>query len=149
MKVSVKFEGIDELQLKIAYLSGSDARKVLGEGAAAGAKVVLRKAKPNAPGSKKLGYKVFRHTNVAVSLVRPIRGHWYYKFRENGSKAHGPKKTWRKFLMWRENGKKIIAKRVRGIQARPFLRPALENNLQEVQDAMLEGYRKMLDKVSK
>ena len=51
--------------------------------------------------------------------------------------------------MWRENGKKIIAKRVRGIQARPFLRPALENNLQEVQDAMLEGYRKMLDKVSK
>ena len=53
-------------------------------------------------------------------------------------------------MIWKESGGRfIVAKRVRGIIARPFLGPALEDHLEEVQAAIVAGYQKRLAKVSK
>ena len=148
MSTRIEFDGLDELLNKISYLGGAEARKVFRAGASAGARLVRNYAIADAPGPY-IGIKTRASETQAEAEIGPLKRYWYYKFAESGTRAHGPKKARRKFMMWRDNGKRILAKRVRGIQAKPFLKPALENHIPEVQAAMVAGYKKMLEKVSK
>jgi HK97 gp10 family phage protein len=148
MSVRAEFKDLAELLNKIDYLGNSDARSVFRAGASAGARVVKRYAQASAPGP---GISITTKSTAehASADIGPVKSKWYYQFAESGTKAHGPKRQRGKFMAWRESGKLVLAKRVRGVQARPFLKPALENHLQEIQDAIVEGYKKRLEKVSR
>lgn len=147
MSVSLEWKGLDELQNKISYLSDSEARSVFRQGVSAGAKVVRDYAKASAPGPEII-FKTKSSADSAEAEIGPVKAKWYYKFAETGTQAHGPKRKKNKFMRWNENGKLILARRVRGVRAKPWLQPALNDHLEEVEAAIVAGYLKRLAKVS-
>jgi len=148
MSIKADFQGLDDMLNKIAYLSNAEARSVFRNGVTAGARVVLKYAKAKAPGPG-VSYKTKSSGDEAEAEIGPLKKNWYYRFAETGTQAHGPKRKKNVFMTWRENGKLIRAKRVRGVKARPWLQPALDEHVPEVQEAILSGYKKRLEQVSR
>ena len=152
IEIRAEWTGVTELQNKILYLSGSEAKSVFRSGVTAGAKLVKNYAVQRAPGKnakKEIGYKTIGFTEGAMALIGPVSGKYWYRFYEYGTKTHGPRKKGRKLMMWRDGpgGKMNFARTVRGITARPFLHPAAEDHAAELEAAIIKGYKQMLEKM--
>lgn len=162
-KITVTFEGLDDLTRRL-QACGAATQAVFREAAEAGAQVVQRHANANAPGPH-IGIEVVvENAGRAVASIGPKKEKWFYRFHEFGTKAHGPRHKKTRFqsylkkvgstvsdtrvpmLRWYEGGQPIFARKVRGVTARPFLRPAAQR-VSEITDAVGEVYlRAILEK---
>ncbi len=154
--ITTKFEGLDELTRRLRA-TGAATRSVFRDAAEAGGSVIQRHANANAPGPH-IGIEVKAESaDRAVASVGPKKEKWFYRFREFGTKAHGPKHKKTRFqsylrkvgatvsdsrvsmLRWYQNGQPIFARRVRGVAAKPFLQPAMQRT-EEIVDAAGKVY---------
>lgn len=154
--ITAKFEGLDELTRRLRA-TGAATQSVFREAAEAGAQVIQRHANADAPGPH-IGIEVKVESTVrAVASVGPKKEKWFYRFREFGTKEHGPRHKKTRFqsylkkvgatvndrrvamLRWYEGGQPIFARKVRGVSARPFLQPAVKRT-DEIVEAVGEVY---------
>ncbi|MDL1909695.1 hypothetical protein FBQ81_03225 [Chloroflexi bacterium CFX6] len=158
--ITTKFEGLDELTSRLRAC-GAATQAVFREAAEAGAQVVQRHASANAPGPHIGVEVVVESSGRAVASIGPKKEKWFYRFREFGTKGHGPKHKKTRFqsylkkvnstvsdkrvsmLRWYEGGQPIFARRVRGVSARPFLQPAMQRT-DEIVDAVGDVYRRAI-----
>lgn len=158
--ITAKFEGLDELTRRLRAV-GAGTQAVFREAAEAGAQVVQRHANANAPGPH-IGVVVdVQSAERAVASIGPKKEKWFYRFREFGTKEHGPKHKKTRFqsylkkvgstvsdkrvsmLRWYEGGQPIFARKVRGVSAKPFLQPAMQRT-DEIVEAVGEVYRRAI-----
>ena len=156
-------------------------KKVVDKALLGGGEVIRAEADRNAPGPYIVmelrdgkAVKKFKGQNGAIYkgladdsrcvVIGPDSAHWYYRFPEYGSKAHGVTKRKRTrtvlalrksgmttkdirksnagalgrkpVMAWMQAGKLIIARRVRGMTAKPFLRPAADSKSEAANQAM-------------
>ena len=123
---------------------GAASQRVFRQAAETGGRVVQQAAIANAPGPG-IGIEVEVESSTrAVASIGPLKSKWFYRFRETGTKAHGPKHKQtryqkdikragigtsdkrRSMMRWYQGGSPIFARRVRGVAAKPFMRPAME-----------------------
>lgn len=154
--ITTKFEGLDTLTRRLRA-TGAATQAVFLDAAEAGARVIQRHANANAPGPH-IGIEVkAENAERAVASVGPKKEKWFYRFRESGTKEHGPKHKKTRFqsylkkvgatvsdrrvamLRWYENGQPIFARKVRGVSAKPFLQPAMQRT-DEIVEAVGEVY---------
>jgi len=158
--ITTKFQGLDQLTRRLRA-AGAATQSVFREAAEAGGRVIQRHANANAPGPH-IGIEVkAENAERAVASVGPKKEKWFYRFREFGTKEHGPKHKKTRFqsylrkvgatvsdrrvsmLRWYVNGQPIFARRVRGVSAKPFLQPAMQRT-DEIVDAVGEVYLKAI-----
>jgi len=154
--ITTKFEGLDELTRRLRAV-GAATHLVFREAAGAGAHVVQRYAIANAPGPH-IGVEIQVESDTKVTAsIGPLKHKWFYRFRELGTKAHGPKHKKTRFqsylkkvgstvsdrrvsmMRWYQGGQPIFARKVRGVTARPFLQPAMQRT-DEIVEAVGEVY---------
>lgn len=151
MKVKFEWKNLEEVMFRINLMTNKEAKATFRAGVAEGAKVVKKYAQSGAPGSG-IGYKTLRGgPEFGTALVGPFSKNWWYDMFEWGTKLHGPKKKgkagWTGVLALRKSGEKIFARKVRGIAAKPFMRRAFESHVDEVYNAIVAGYKKMIEKL--
>lgn len=142
-KVSMKFEGLKELEDKLLYLSKKETRSIFAKGAREGANVVKKYAE-NTRGRKTLRVSIRSWPDNAEAKVLPKDKFWYDKFIEKGTDSHGARKKGRKYMKFRKTPVGVVAREVRGVSAKPFLKPAFENHTDEIVKAISAGYEKKL-----
>lgn len=100
--------------------------------------------------------------------IGPDKKHWYYRFHEFGTKAHGvtkrkrtrnqqassrsrtkgsnasKKAKVRPMMSWVQGGERIFARQVRGFAARPFVRPSVDENQAAISKAMADVLRRKI-----
>ena len=134
MKVDVKWQGMDSLKADLDALTKNMQGSVIRTGLQAVAKYVVTQAESN------------------VSARRLKKGTLGYKASYNGPKATarvGGKKGSKHFRLVHLVEKGTRPHRVNhpGTQPRPFLQPAVENNLAEINRKFVSAVRGRLDKV--
>lgn len=154
--ITTKFEGLDDLVRRLRAV-GAATQTVFQDAAFAGAQVIQRHANANAPGPH-IGIEVVvENADRAVASIGPKKEKWFYRFREFGTKEHGPKHKKTRFqsylrrvgatvsdrrvamLRWYEGGHPIFARKVRGVAAKPFLQPAVQRT-DEIVEAVGDVY---------
>jgi HK97 gp10 family phage protein len=146
-KTRVELIGDKELMEKI-HKMGDLVRQANSKAARAGAEPIKEQANANAPGPHILALqsKINSTEDQAIVDIAPDKDHWYYQFLETGATAHEIKGN--PLAFEGENGP-VITKSVHhpGIAARPFLRPAMANNRDEVQKIAGEVFLAEINKV--
>ena len=144
-RITVKLEGEQELIDKLKRM-GAGAERVLRGAVEAGAEIVRDDSSRQAPGPH-----VERETRRASPgrvevAVGPDKPHWYYKFAETGAIPHTITGSPR--LAFPAGGRMIVVSAVHhpGMGARPFLRPALDKNRQEVVDTVGRLVRALVER---
>lgn len=145
-KVTWKFEGMKEIEDKLLYLSKKETRAIFAKGARDGANVVKKYAE-NARGRKTLRVSIRSWPDNAEAKVLPKDKYWYDKFIEKGTQDHGPRKKGRKYMKFLKSPVGVVARNVRGVRARPFLRPALDGHHEEIVKAISAGYERKLQAI--
>ncbi len=140
--ITVKIEGLDNLKRKLEALEDAAAADVLEEAVLAGARIVQEDASRRV--SKRTG-KLARSIEVEVKeksrgsvfvAVGPTKEAFYGKFVELGhALVRGSKKA----------KKKVLGH----VPARPFLRPAIDENEGKVKRAISNALRAALERVTK
>lgn len=134
-RINVRLKGDKELFRKLAKLN-VNVEAVLEVAVQAAATVIQAAANPMAPGPNIQQETVERKPSRVRVQVGPDKAHWYYRFAEFGTSAHGPKRKGRKMMVWQGGEGLIFARRVEGVPAKPFLRPAADGHSDQAQDAM-------------
>jgi HK97 gp10 family phage protein len=126
-EIKVRFENEAEV-LKAIEAMGLKPRTVLRQAVQAGAEVVERAAEGKAPGPG-IGTEPAGQAADSVTVaVGPLAEKWYYKFFETGTGAHEVRPVEAEAL---RIGDEYAARAAAGgMAARPFLRPALDENEQ-------------------
>lgn len=144
-KTTIKLTGDLELKRKLEQLKAR-ARGALLDAAEAGADVVQADADRRAPGPHIItGNKVVEGGKATVE-IGPDKEHWYYQFAETGATAH--EITGAPLVFLGERGL-IITRKVAhpGMDAHPFLRPALSTQRDAARDKAGEVFRREIDKL--
>jgi HK97 gp10 family phage protein len=166
--VKVTFQGLDTLTQRLRAV-GAASQAVFCQAAEAGGRVVQSAAIANAPGPL-IGLDVKAESNTrAVASVGPLRGNhsFYYRFFEFGTKAHSAtgkaddtnSRSFKRYLkrigrtdlastvtprmMMRSGGGWKTPQKVRGVAAKPFLRPAMER-VEEITSAVGAVYEQAI-----
>jgi len=142
--LTVRLEGDKELIKELKRL-GVDVRAALDDALREGAEVVQRAANPKAPGEHiEIGDAQVRGDGGEIK-VGPDDDHWYYRFVETGAAAHTVGASGQVLKLF---GEDFVTGSVEhtGFSARPFLRPALDENEGKAQDAMGDELRKAIEK---
>lgn len=148
MELRVKLDGDLELRATLRRL-GSEAKEAMASAALVGAEVIRDEANRRAPGPH-IHAEVVRTTrHGAEAHIGPDKEHWYYRFFETGAQPHPirpRKKQGRKKLRFEVGGEEVFAVAVQhpGMAARPFLRPAFDENSKRAADAAGRALRKKL-----
>jgi len=148
--IKMDFKNLDEITRRLRAVGGA-SESVFRNAAEAGGRVIRTAAISNAPGPS-IGMEVMVESSSRATVsVGPLKNKWFYRFHETGTRAHKAKKSaFTKYLnrigrsdlsateptpmmMW--VGGKFFAKKVSGIAARPFMKPALER-VGEISDAV-------------
>lgn len=141
--LTVRIEGDAELIRKLERM-GADVDKVLGQALQDGAEVVQQAANPKAPGPNIAISDPKRRGSRREIKVGPDSEHWYYRFIETGAGAHqiGAERQVLKIY-----GEDYVTGTVQhqGFPARPFLRPAFDENKGRAQDAMGDVLKKAIE----
>ena len=154
--ITAKFTNLNDVTRRLRSV-GAASQAVFREAAEAGGRVVQRYAIANAPGPH-IGIEVKVESSTrSVAFVGPLKNKWFYRFRETGTKEHGPKHKKTRFqsylkksgsdlsdnkksmLRWFVNGQPIFARKVRGVSKKPFMQPAIER-VDEITDAVGQVY---------
>lgn len=125
--------GERELMSRLNALSTDLRRGISEEALIQGAKIIQRSAISKAPGSIAQSIKIEIDTGAQIPMAKigPDSDHWYAAFTEFGAKRHTIKVKNKKVL---SDGTAIFGKEVDhpGVQAKPFLRPAFDENEEAV-----------------
>lgn len=174
--LGLKADGFEELRAKLAALPDKVFRRVVAQASRKSMKIVISEARSNARAIKETGalakslgvkQKTYRRSGVQITIVGPRKGfktsvatknevtgkmvivnrdpQWYAHLVEFGTAPHD--------LGDGSNGRKGIStggQRHPGAKAKPFLRPAMDNNRAQVLSiyakAMGEGIAKQAKK---
>lgn len=139
--IQVTLEGGPELVAKLREM-GIRVQDVLEPAVQAGAVLVRDAARGGAPGPHIETETTQRTAKVVEVSIGPTRAKWYYRFFELGTSAHGPKRA--RLMIW-EGG---AARRVSGIAARPFLRPAWDSQGDAATDRVGRDFRSAVESVT-
>lgn len=142
MSIKVELVGADELERAIKRL-GDDASRVLAAAFEAAAVVLVEAIKPNAPGDQ-IAHDVIEQTPARVEVdVGPTREAWHYRFFETGVQPHEVTPTTARAL---RIGDRFAARATPGgFAARPFMRPAIDENQSQVEAAAGEVLREAIE----
>lgn len=126
------------------------ARQLQARGAAAGAivaQVVVAVAEALEPYAESLAPGPHLEVTLesqsrqnATAALGPDRKHWYYKFFEFGTRPHGPRKA--KIMLNPEHT--LFAHWVRGVAARPFLRPTADTQGETARQTAADAFNRVL-----
>lgn len=150
MTSGVKITGLRELERTLKKLEPKNSKNVLRAAIRAAGRVVVVEARQNLPSeydtlSRSLTHKLLKQRSaVRMNLiVGPTTGEqaryngWYAHLVEFGVAPHPiPKGNGRRIM---NIGDGEVATKVQhpGVKKRPFLRPALDNNLEKIKDAYI------------
>jgi hypothetical protein len=150
MDIKLEWKNLEEVQMKINLMTNSEARKTFRSGVAEGAKVVKKYAISGGPGPG-IGYKTMSGPEYGTGLIGPFSRNWWYDFFEWGTEVHSAKKKGRAVrsgvMKFSKSPVGVMVRRVKGVPARPFMRRALENHVDEIYTAIVSGYKKMIEKL--
>ncbi len=143
--IKIEVEGIDNLARALAE-ADINARAVLEAAVLAGAAVIESAADVLAPSGGGMGSELRGRSKKRVkAAVGPLRQNWYWRFFETGTQPHTiqPRKA-RALLIGGEQFATIA--NPRGMAARPFLRPAVDENVDEITTEVGKPIKRALDK---
>jgi len=140
--------GMGDLKKKLAALPSRIEKNILRSMVRAGAQVVRKAAAANANEMDKfIVIKASRRKSRGkiVMEVGPSKAKWYLKFKETGTKPHVIETGKKKVL---SNGEVIFGVKVQhpGQAANPFMRPALDQNVPKIIEAMRKQGEKRVEK---
>lgn len=140
-------EGGEELIRKLRGLA-VDAGLALEKAVESGAKIVQTAADGAAPGPNIKQEITLKTPSKVEACIGPDKAHWYYRFVETGAGAHGISAKKAGAIAFEGNQGLVITKSVAhtGMAARPFLRPALDNNQTQVRDAVGDEIKRTIDR---
>ena len=162
--MDLKITGFQELQRELESLEPKIRKKVLGKAVRAGSNIVKKDARAHAPkqakswegmqysvppGTLKKGIIVRRATRQPRYIVRDLIGFskqaWYGRLVEMGHKLvrGGRLASGAKNKRKSSGGGKVIGH----VAAKPFLRPAFDNNVDKVIAAMAKVLKEELGKL--
>ena len=136
MRVTATIEGGAELKAKLQALA-SGVSGVLQVAAEAGAEVIAAEAERLAPGPH-IEMAPGKVTNARAQVfIGPDDDHWYYKFLETGAGDHEITPATKQALAFLGAEGPVVAKIVAhpGLDAEPFLRPAIDSQTAPATDA--------------
>lgn len=137
--VRVQLEGLNELLAKLEKL-GDAADEALGAAVEAGADELKRRMVPNAPGPHIEVELRYLGGGRVIYYVGPDKAHWYYRFFESGTMTHVVLPRRMRAL---KIGEKYAAGAIpRGMAAKPFMRPAVDEGKPKVSAAIGEVLKK-------
>jgi HK97 gp10 family phage protein len=142
----VKIEGMDELVRALDRLQ-VDVENVLEEAAQAGAKVIMEAANQQAP-APNINMETEEKSADSVTIaIGPDKDHWYYKFAESGTQPHEITPATAGALVFEGAGGLVVTKEVAhtGMAARPFLRPAADENEGRATEAVGEVIKRAVE----
>ena len=140
--ITVKVE--DTELLRDLKKMGVDVNEVLEAALAAGAKIIEDEANRRAPGPH-ITTGDFKKRGMSAEIsVGPDDDHWYYRFFETGATPHGI--SGNRLLRFLVGGDEVFARHVShpGMAAKPFLRPAADENENQTRDAIGDKLKKAL-----
>lgn len=142
MGVTVTIEGMDELRKKFEQLSDKQQRGVLRSAIRAGGSLVVREARKRVhdqSGNLRKGIKT--KVTVKQNGVTEADVGWDLKIAPHGHLVEMGHVQ----VVGRRGGKR---RTVGHVPAHPFLRPALEDNQQEIVDIVAKNFKKHIDRVA-
>lgn len=145
---TIRIEGLKELRRKLEKLSDAAAQDALEEAAKAGAAVWHDAAEQKSPGPH-IEVEVLESSATSVTVgVGPDEDHFYYRFLEFGTRPHTIKGA--PLLVFGEEGEPVYTPIVHhpGAAARPFLRPAADENEKTAEKAAAGVLRREIDKLT-
>jgi HK97 gp10 family phage protein len=146
----VELVGEKELRDKLHKL-GDLVRQANSKAARSGAAIIREDAAINAPGPYILALqsKINSTEDQAIVDIGPDKDHYYYQFFETGATAHEIKGN--KYLAFMGAKGLIITRSVQhpGMEAHPFLRPAMTKNRDAVQKRAGAVFMVEINKVAK
>lgn len=137
MAIQVRIQGDKQLAAQLERL-GIRVQDVLETACQAGAKVIEAKAETQAPGPY-IDQETAKKTSKRVVVqVGPDKKHWYYQFAETGAAPHVIQGRRKKAVAFTGSGGPVVRRSVQhpGRSKRPFLRPAVDSNGPEIQQAV-------------
>lgn len=149
--VTVRVEGAEELQAKLAALGAKAQGIELERAALAGAEVIRAAAEGMAPGPH-IEAEITRQTDQAVEVgIGPDLDHWYYGFFETGTTGHpiDPAGGGGLAFMGRDGAIVRIHVDHPGFNARPFLRPAIDAKGDQAVEATAAALRRGISSVAR
>jgi HK97 gp10 family phage protein len=141
VKITITLEGDKELARKLNEL-GLSAKKVRDAAVEAAAEVIQEAAQERAPGPG-IGRE---RVEEGVWDVGPERAKWHYRFFETGTKAHMVTGS---TMRWFEGSAAQFSRghMVKGVAARPFLRPARDEREGEATAAFGKVIKTAVEKI--
>jgi hypothetical protein len=126
---SVIISGEKELMNRLQTIEKGLQDKIIHDALHAGAEIVKREAEANSV------FEILIDVERFQAKIGPDKEHWYANIIEHGAKKHIIKIVRKKAL---SNSKEILGSEIRhpGIKKKPFLRPALDNNLARIEQEM-------------
>lgn len=133
-RITVTLEGGEELAAALRALDGS-VKAALRRATLAGSEPVVDTANAKAPGPHIEAEVLSATENRVTVAVGPDTEHWYYRFAERGAAAHEITGV---PLVFEGRAGMIRTASVShpGMAARPFLRPAIDEEQGAAKDAM-------------
>ncbi|MDG6245080.1 MAG: HK97 gp10 family phage protein [Methanolobus sp.] len=135
----MKVSGIDELQKKLDSL-GKDISDVLEESTVAGSMVVVRAAQDNSRKGGEFPHRVTGNLFRNIAAVSPVRVH---RSSNKVEVAVGSTMEYARRLEYGFVGTDKLGRHYNQ-QPRPFLRPALDDNTDQVEEAMQKKLQEII-----
>lgn len=135
--ITVKLEGFDDILRKLNTMD-QKITKELRQAGKAGAEVIQDEAKAKAPGPE-IGMHVEKATQHLIEIaIGPLKEKWFYRFFETGARKHEIKASKADVLSIPGVGREFYAQaeNTGGVNAQPFLRPALDGKSDEATDTL-------------
>lgn len=142
----VRIEGVEDLVAKLKQLE-VDVANVLEEACTAGAKIIQDAANQAAP-APHVEMETEEKTDDSVTIaIGPDDDHWYYRFAESGAQPHEITPKTAGALAFEGESGLVITQQVShtGMAARPFLRPAADENEAKIKDAVGDVLKKAVE----
>lgn len=144
IKVKVSLEGKEELLAALKQMASAIKKQVMEEAVREGGAVILERAKALAPGpyiAMEISQLTERYAEVSIG---PDDDHWYYRLFETGAAEHEIKGAPLAFI--NQRGRLLLTKSVShpGMEARPWLRPAADEEQERAKSVLGDFLRKKL-----
>lgn len=140
----VKIEGGPELKRALERLQ-VNVQNVLEEAVQAGAQVIMDAANDQAPGPNVRMETEEKTADSVTVAIGPDKDHWYYKFLESGAQPHEISSA--TALVFEGDSGIVVTRAVAhtGMAARPFLRPAVDENEGKATEAVGDVIRRAVE----
>ena len=150
MRVVATVEGGEELRAKLKQLQ-IDVAAALAHAAETGAEIIESEARRRAPGPHIETQKGKVSKTRAEYLIGPDDDHWYYRFFETGAGEHEIGPDVKQAISFEGAEGAIVRRRVDhpGMDAEPFLRPAIDSGKAAATNAVGKDLKAAIDRVAR